>query len=132
MNYQDFSAVFYDSPAIGGCTMKKFLSVMFLVTILIFSTNNFASAQDIYCGTQSNGMEAYLVTESIKAKYFRKDVIEIKCNVKVVSSGKIVELNAYQFIWDDGWKYSSGGRPVKLTENNTIAWNVFINAKKYC
>ena len=78
--------------------MKKILSVMWFATVLIFSTN-FAHAQDIYCGTQRIGMEVYLVTESIKASYFRKDVTEIKCNVKIVMNGKIVEIGGYQFFW---------------------------------
>jgi len=101
--------------------------------ILNLSSNNQAKSKDIYCGTLSNGSKIYLATESIKASYFRKDVTEIKCNVKIVRNGQVEGIDGYQFIWDgDSWKYSNGGRPVKLTENDSIAWNIFINAKKYC
>ena len=92
--------------------------------------------QEIYCGTLSNGNKVYLITESIKASYFRKDVTEINCTIKEVIPGrKDPFFRGYQFVWDwdiDSWKYSGGGRPVKLTKNDSIAWNVFVNAKKYC
>lgn len=98
-------------------------------------TSSAEKPQEIYCGTMNNGNKVYLITKSIKASYFRKDVTEINCTVKIVMNGKEVEINHYQFVWDwdiDSWKYSSGGRPVKLTKNDNIAWNVFVNAKKYC
>ena len=46
--------------------MKKFLSVILLTAILIFSRNNFAKAQDVYIGVYpASGLNAYLMTETI-------------------------------------------------------------------
>lgn len=100
--------------------------------VLNSSSNNQAKSQDIYCGTLTDGSKIYIVTESIKARYFRKDVTEIKCNVKTVRNGKVERIDAYEFIWNDSWTYSNGGRPVKLTENNSVAWSIFTNARKHC
>lgn len=81
--------------------MKKVLSVIILSTILIFSLQEKVFAYDIYCGTYSDGSEAYLMTETIQhseTQWYE----HITCRVKAIKNGSLVSRIDYFFTLSEG------------------------------
>lgn len=106
--------------------MKKFLSIMILAAILIFSRNNFASAQDVYVGTSSaTGWDCYIMTETIQI--FNGGIKKAK--LKMVTQSKNVKYLDYRFEWDAniiGYHFSnsSGYRGIVDRYETTIEYNM--------
>lgn len=84
--------------------MNKLFYVMFFVAVLVFiGQNNLASAQDVYCGTYSDGREAYLMTETVKFISYGDANYEegLNCKVKSVKGNSVIYIE-YNFEISEG------------------------------
>ena len=107
--------------------MKKLLSVVLIAVALIFVGNNQAEAQDVYCGTYSDGSKAYLMTETIQT-----NDSEMYCTVKATKGNNVIYIY-YKFGYGRGiWYSNSQGFSGECTQYGTpIAWNIQNEASRY-
>ena len=84
--------------------MKKIFSVVMLTLMFFFGQNNFASAKDVYCGTYSDGREAYLMTETVKFINYGDATYEegLNCKVKSVKGSSVIYIEYYFEISEGG------------------------------
>ena len=82
--------------------MKKIFSVILLATMFFFVQEK-VFAQDIYCGTFSDGNNAYLMTETIRYISYGDSTNEegIDCKVKSVKNNSVTYID-YHFDISEG------------------------------
>ena len=86
--------------------MKKIFAAM-LLAIVIFFGNNFANAQDVYCGTYDKNFEAYFVSESLNfVGGFRNFDVTIK----------ILKNNQIDYVYYE-FRGSPGNREIEPYQN---------------
>lgn len=119
--------------------MKKLLSVVLLAIAIIFvGGQEKVFAYDIYCGTYSDGSEAYLVTETIQFSE-TEWYDHITCRVKAIKNGTLISRIDYFFTLTEGGEISfntSDGQSgifggARRTNSYPIASEIFHKAYKY-
>ena len=119
--------------------MKKFLSVILLLAVLILvGGQEKVSAYDIYCGTYSDGSEAYLATETIQFSE-TEWYDHITCRVKAIKNGTLISRIDYFFTLSEGGGISfntSDGQSgifggARRTNPYPITSEIFHKAYKY-
>ena len=81
--------------------MKKIFSMIILLAVLIFAGQEKVLAYDVYCGTYSDGSDAYLMTETIQhseTQWYE----HITCRVKAMKNGSLISRIDYFFTLSDG------------------------------
>ena len=84
--------------------LKKIFSVIVLFAVIFFcGQNNFANAQDVYCGTYRDGYDAYLMTETIRYISYGdlSDAAGLDCKVKSVKGNSVIYIE-YHFDISEG------------------------------
>ena len=110
--------------------MKKFLSVLILSAILIFSVQEKVFAYDVYCGTFKDGYQAYLMTETIHGQYE-----DFSCRVKAIKNNNVIYID-YYFYMENGvqcFRNSQGftGVFVRGGNNKPVALAIYGKAHEY-
>ena len=111
--------------------MKKFLLSTVLAACTIvgsqFIGTSSAFAADYWCGTNSDGNQLYLVTESV-----RGGDGWVNCNVKFVDDdGNLVYTKPYEF-WSKGtrWYYTVREHGVYV-QPGTLLYHILTVAQEY-
>ena len=81
--------------------MKRVLSVIILLAVLIFAGQEKVFAYDVYCGTFSDGVDAYLLTETVEQNRYQESsygiwITDIYCTVKYLKNGSVTYVD-YKF-----------------------------------
>lgn len=110
--------------------MKKFLLSTVLAACTIvgaqFIGTSSAVAADYWCGTNSEGNQLYLVTESV-----RGGDGWVNCNVKFVDDGNLVYTKYYEFSSKGTrWYYFVGNHGVYVAPGS-LMYRVLIAAQEY-
>ena len=110
--------------------MKKILSVIILITAIIFvSGQEKVFAYDVYCGTYSDGNAAYLMTETVSGVFY-----DFTCRVKAVKNRAVTYIN-YRFQWTGGKSFptftNSQGFSGRVDETVPVTSKIYSEAGKF-
>ena len=116
--------------------MKKFLSVIVLVTAIIFfcGQNNFASAQEVYAGN-INWMGFYVDTNSISIEHSMSFYVNVRKYDE--RNGRLQDTNRWKFHvrrgsqsswWEFDYYLSGSNIPIS---SNKIAQNILRICQNY-
>lgn len=110
--------------------MKKFLSMMILMIVIIFADcQEKIFAQDVYCGTFRDGNAAYLMTETVSGVFY-----DFTCKVKAVKNSSVTYIN-YRFKWTGGKSYptftNSQGFSGRIDDTIPVTSKIYSEAGKF-